>query len=680
MSDFPPLPRGAIPLPVGAVPIDMTLDRKSGAPAAVRAAVGAAATDNDRLATLRRFYPSAQPYEGDNFVYSHPDTGRLTLYNEENPRVLGLPIPTLGDLASLSPEAGEIAGGAVGGAAAAAAGVASGGLGLAGVPVGVGLGAAAGRELAQRMGVWAGGTVDSRSVPRRIADAAVTTGVNAAATRLPDLLGGAVRRLVAGGDREAPGAAAEALRNFAAAGVTPPGAGALTGDRGLQIIEHGLSNMPGSASVIRDKSAAATRQAGTAADAIAERLSGGADVPSFEAAGHILSDGAKNAGGRFASRVKELGNQLYKEAGGVRVDGEAVADLLDSYKARVEADPGLFSTFQRLTDELNDVVRGAGPAKKDEPPRGVSFDALHRLRQKVGEALDNPDVSNYRGVAQSDLEAYYGALTSDMQAAAEQAGPKAQKALALHDRYIRYQREKNIPALDRVDRAATPEAALRLALGGAKDGGTRLVELRRNLKPEQWDGVAAAVWDRLGRARPGAAGPAELGEVTDDFSVASFVTNWNRLSPGAQKALFGGSRYAGVVKDMNTLVGVAGRLKDAEKMANHSGTARNGAVIAGASAIGYEGIVNGNPKGAALMAATGLLAPRAAARLLTSPGFIRWVAGAATATEAAPARLPGELMRLGAVVEAEPGLRDAIGQYIGALSPATPASQTGRNQ
>jgi len=676
------LPPGAVPLPVGAVDLVKALDEKTGAPTHVRAAVGAAETDADRLATLRKFYPTAQPYDGDNFVFVDPKTGRPTLYNEKNPRFLGVPIPTAGDIASLSPEAAELAGGAVGGAAALAAGAASGGLGAAAIPAGVGLGAAAGRELAGRIAQMTAGTVDSRGIGERLGHAAVTAGVNAAASRLPEWIGGGLRKIFGGGDVAAQGAAAGALQDFAAAGVPVPTAGAVSGNRGMQIIENGLSNTPGGASVMQGRAAAALAGMDRAADAVAERLAGGggqttapAHVPSFEQAGEILTTGAKNAGARFATRARDLGNDLYAKVGGERVEGAAVADLARGYLDKIEADPGLASTYKRLTDELGDVVRGAGPPAAGEPPRGISFDALHRLRRKVGEALDNPDVSNYRGVAQSDLEAYYGALTRDMQDAAAQAGPEAEKALALHDRYIRYNQNINMPALNRVDRAATPEAALRLALGGAKDGGTRLAQLRRNLKPEEWDGVAAGVWDRLGRARPGAAGAAEMGEGTEDFSVATFMTNWNRLSPGAQRALFGGSRYADIVPDMNALVRVGGRLKDAEKMSNPSGTARNLLVGMGAAAVANQAIVHGDPKGAALMAATGVLAPRAAATLLTNPKFVKWLAGAATRTETAPARLPAELMRLGMLVEAEPGLRDAVGQYAAALRPAATAPQ-----
>lgn len=56
------------------------IDQDTGAPAFVRAQVGGSPTE-DRLANIRRFYPDAAPYDDDNFIYTNPDTGRLTLYN-----------------------------------------------------------------------------------------------------------------------------------------------------------------------------------------------------------------------------------------------------------------------------------------------------------------------------------------------------------------------------------------------------------------------------------------------------------------------------------------------------------------------------------------------------------------------------------------------------------------------
>ena len=68
------------------------IDQDTGAPAFVRAQVGGSPTE-DRLANIRRFYPDAAPYDDDNFIYTNPDTGRLTLYNPPGP-LLRLLLPS----------------------------------------------------------------------------------------------------------------------------------------------------------------------------------------------------------------------------------------------------------------------------------------------------------------------------------------------------------------------------------------------------------------------------------------------------------------------------------------------------------------------------------------------------------------------------------------------------------
>ena len=81
-----------------------SVDTLSGAPANVRAAVGAAQRPEDKLATLRAFYPDAERVESfdpkngaarfgsGNFVYQDPETGQFTLFDEFN-RIYGMPIP-----------------------------------------------------------------------------------------------------------------------------------------------------------------------------------------------------------------------------------------------------------------------------------------------------------------------------------------------------------------------------------------------------------------------------------------------------------------------------------------------------------------------------------------------------------------------------------------------------------
>ena len=102
--------------------INNSIDTQSGAPASVRAQVAAAQTPDDRLATVQKFYPDAVPIEvfdpeygaskfgRGNYIFTNPETGALTLFDEDV-RLFGVPLPTLGDFADVGPEIAETVGG-----------------------------------------------------------------------------------------------------------------------------------------------------------------------------------------------------------------------------------------------------------------------------------------------------------------------------------------------------------------------------------------------------------------------------------------------------------------------------------------------------------------------------------------------------------------------------------------
>jgi hypothetical protein len=57
------------------------IDRTTGASWGVTKAVADAIKPEDKLATIRGFHPDAMPFGEDNFIFTNPDTGKVTLYN-----------------------------------------------------------------------------------------------------------------------------------------------------------------------------------------------------------------------------------------------------------------------------------------------------------------------------------------------------------------------------------------------------------------------------------------------------------------------------------------------------------------------------------------------------------------------------------------------------------------------
>ncbi|MBU6188413.1 MAG: hypothetical protein KGR68_03770 [Betaproteobacteria bacterium] len=618
----------------------------------MRAAVGNAQTPEDRLATLRRFAPDARPFGTDNFVYTDRRTGRLTVYNPK-----GL---DRGDFASIMPEVGEMAGGAIGAAAiippAVAGAPATGGASFLAVPAGVGLGAAAGREIATGLGRMFGGTVDTRSLPRQVGDTAVTAGLNAA--------GVPVGNLVATGARAALGPVQRmfgrttgpaALDDFANAAVTPDAA-SVTGNRTWQSIAAALKQTPGGAEPITAQAERQVAEAGAEAGRIASAY--GTPTNPYRV-GETIREGAASATQRFRDRQEQLYDDAFKRIGAdTAVDISAVDALATRLRAEIAKAPeSRRAVLQPVIDRLESLSLDAGNA-------GIRFDALRAIRTDLGRLLGAPPTA--AGSPSSDTAVYlrqlYGALTDDMGAAARQAGPEAERALSLADRYTRFHSTQNMPVLDRILNNDLDRDIFRMALpANGRPDAQSLARLRRNLTPEEWSVVQATFLDRMGMPNAGQA----AGET---FSVNTFLTNWNKLMQdggGARAALFGGGgQNAQLASELDRLVRVTERLRDADRMANRSNTGNARFIGGGALGVGLLA-GSGDLFGATALAALSAVGPRVAANLITKPEFVRWLGGAARAPAGESSRV---LARLGAVAEANPEIRDAIEAFQAAAT------------
>ncbi|MBR0668266.1 hypothetical protein GXW71_28195 [Roseomonas hellenica] len=631
------------------------VDRRSGAPSNVRRAVGNLSTPEDRLAMLRRFAPDARPFGDGNFIYTDRRTGRPTVYNPQ-----GLDV---GDVFSIGPEIGEFVGGAIGGALAVPPAVwgipATGGLSVLAVPAGVGLGAAAGREISTATGTLLDNAPDSRGFGERAGDAATTAGLNAVGVPVGNLIARGIGAAVAPVRRFlSPEAGQNALRDFANAGVDAS-AGAVTGNRTVQMAERGLGVTPGGAQPVQEM---AERQAVQMRDEAQRIAAGYAPGATPEGAGAALREGARNAVQRFETRQERLYDEAY-----ALIPSDARATLPSVAHLGGELRDALAQAPESRDATLRPVIERIQAALADAGEGGVPFQALRDIRSDLGKIIGGPP--NPAGDAQSAtveyLRRFYGALSDDMTSAARAISPAAQQRLAVADRYFRLNRTQNLPTLERVLDQGTDEQVFRLAFprSGQPDA-QAMARLRRNMEPEEWRVVAATVVDRMGIPTAGQR------RSLDDFSVSTFLTNWNRLitnGVGARRVLFGGNREtAELATDLDRLVRVAGRLRDADRMANPSGTARN--LIAGAGMLSMgQDAMEGDWRGVAYTGALGVLAPRYVAQLMTSPQFVRWLADASVQVARAPAQADRPLLRLGQVATANPSLRDAIDAFQRAL-------------
>ncbi|WP_220668893.1 hypothetical protein [Stenotrophomonas rhizophila] len=259
----------------------------------------------------------------------------------------------------------------------------------------------------------------------------------------------------------------------------------------------------------------------------------------------------------------------------------------------------------------------------------LPYEALRKLRTLVGGELENTSLVS--DVPRSKWKAVYAALSQDMEAAA--TTPEARQALDRANRYFNA-RATRIDDIDRViDRNGGPEKIYQAVMGGVKDGGSTLRSVMQSLPEEGQKAVTAAALRRMGLANPGAQDAAG-----DAFSAATFLTNWNKTSPEARRALF--DRYGpGFSQDLDKISKVAERIKDGGKaLANPSGTARQGSNFAYWGGLGGS-IMTGNLAPALWLGAGGV-GSNIAARLVTNPSWVKWLA---KATELPIGALPAQI-------------------------------------
>jgi hypothetical protein len=219
---------------------------------------------------------------------------------------------------------------------------------------------------------------------------------------------------------------------------------------------------------------------------------------------------------------------------------------------------------------------------------------------------------------------------------------------------------------DRVRRivgAESPEAIFaeinRAALSGTKGDIDKLKAIHSVLSPSERGELAAGIISEMGRPAGSARGLVQdLG-----FSVESFMTRWNNMTPDARVLLFGRDH----IRALNDVVAVARRLANVEGFANRSNTYRSGGNVLGIAATAGTAVAGG-PAGLAYLAGA-LGGSYGLAVLFSRPAYAKWLSrylvlkAQAVQTGAAGGRLAARhpalvshIARLGLAAQREPEL------------------------
>lgn len=320
--------------------------------------------------------------------------------------------------------------------------------------------------------------------------------------------------------------------------------------------------------------------------------------------------------------------------------------------------------------------------------RTFTLDALRAARTEVGRALANFGMYDAR-LDRTQLRQLYGAISRDIERAYQDIANRAflgtqrsnnaanyvtpdmargaDRALYEFRRADRYTRM----GMDRMDRFMTivradkPEAAAQRLLAAAREGGRGNIELlgtaRAALRPEEWADFSGLVLSRMGQPLPSARG------MTQDlgFSVATFITNWERMEPRARAMLFGAGAQAQAVND---LVRVVRRFAEVEALTNTSRSATNAinvtSLMGAGSAAGLAWLGNLDAMlTGGLAAGSGYLA----SVMLSRPAYTRWMTQylqlrAQIATnQQAISRIRAHVVRLQQLATRDPELARALG-------------------
>lgn len=367
---------------------------------------------------------------------------------------------------------------------------------------------------------------------------------------------------------------------------------------------------------------------------------------SAEDAGRAIERGITGTGG-FVDRFKKGQDALYNQLD-AHIQTHTPINVVNTTRALTTINEGVPGAPNLSQFFINSKMKGIEGALADDLKQAsvtgaLPYEAIKKLRTLVGRELADATIAS--DVPKSKWKALYGALSEDLGAAARAQGPKAEQTWKRANDYTRAGLDRIESVLERTI-GKTPEETFSRVMPRDADQSNKVRSVMRSLTPSERDVVSEAVVNRLGRATPG-----KQNEAGDVFSSETFLTNWNKISPGAKAQFF---QDATVRRNLDAIAKSSNNLREGSKtFANPSGTA-------GAAA----------PYGLGAMAATGNVAAAAGmiggtylgAKMLTNPKVVEWLA---KVPDTRPEGMASHLARLGVIYNsADDGLKAELDKYM----------------
>ena len=382
----------------------------------------------------------------------------------------------------------------------------------------------------------------------------------------------------------------------------------------IQALETSIGRFPSGMEAMRAKGIAQQAEVGKKVEQLRTQLS---PVTEPVEAGKAIQKGFSEV---FVPRARQTQKALYNrfdqympERTPINSD-ETLGKLYEFTNRLGNASPKLQASISNT--QLTSILSGLEETKKLSPSGEIPFNVLRDLRSWVGEKIAAVDLAPE--VPKAQYQAFYGAITRDLEKAAARQGPEAQAAFKKANTYTKKFHD-TMDSIQSVILNKNPEDAYQAVISGARNGPTKLREVFNAVPKDAQKAVSAAYISRMGKAVAGL-----QDETGDVFSTSKFLQNYGKLDNASKDILFGrfGSQFK---RDIDVIAQVSNKIREsASILANPSGTA--GAVVGPATMASVTGSLASGKFGFAQGVIGTMIGANQAARLFTNPEFVSWLA------------------------------------------------------
>jgi hypothetical protein len=529
--------------------------------------------------------------------------------------------------------------------------------GLVTTPTGVAFGSEMAGQLYDNILNYVMGSKEQRTLPENIIRAGENIGMESVGGAAADKIFRGIKSGIKKGTQTLTGIRpSQRAKDFDNIGVQPTVA-TLTGSRGVANVEEVLGGNIFAADIIGGSRIKLQNQLQKVVEKISRNL--GEAAPSIQNVGTIIKKGAKNYFDKIQAKKESLYTAAFNAAGNVNVNLNNIRTLKTSLENELASAPNtLKSIYKPSLDKINNLL-------KDATDGSVPLNVARQIRTEIGNIIGpaTPGKIKIESTGDGKLNAIYGALSKDIFSSVDAASPQASKLLKKADQYTKFVSKKTggvEKTIETIQNKALDSQIFTFAMQGGKQGSQRIREVFKTLTIPERDAVSSTIFSKLGYNKS---------DPKSGWSPTTFLNEWDKLDTSVKRVLFNRPRQKEIAKEIDSLVRVLRAVNERRLLENPSGTGQKNIGFANVTSLLTSGglIFTGQPEaGTALAALT--LAPRYAAKLMTSPKFIRWVKSTAQVANTAPNQLVTQFGKLAALPGKDGELAEAINAFTGNLS------------